>query len=123
MAPYANSDPSLAIRVMYVRFCSSVPPTLIGSLPRKVASSEVARPRSIDAIRSQMRQTSKAPPPMPPYSNGTNSSWMPSPSPDDIRRTISSGNSSRSSSSISSVSGSSRAAKSSIDFSATLSVS
>ena len=47
--------PSLAIRLMYLRFCSSVPPTLIGSLPRNVASSEVASPRSIAAIRSQMR--------------------------------------------------------------------
>ena len=48
---------------------------------------------------------------------------MPSSSPDDIRRTSSSGNSSRSSSSIRSASGSSRAANSSIDVSATLSIS
>src|SRR4051794_10915448 len=60
---------------------------------------------------------------MPPYSKGTKTSWSPSSSPEDIRRTSSSGNSSRSSSSISRESGSSRAAKSSIDFSAAFSMS
>src|SRR3954447_15359642 len=108
---------------MYSRFCSGVPPTRIGSLPSWVASSDVARPRSTLAIRSQTRYTSSAPPPMPPYSNGTNTSCRPSSSPDDIRRTSASGNSSRSSSSISRESGSSRLAKSSIDASAVLSMS
>src|SRR3954447_19583492 len=60
---------------------------------------------------------------MPPYSNGTNTSWIPSSSPEDMRRTSSSGNSSRSSSSISSESGNSRLANSSIDRRAVFSMS
>ena len=51
-------------------FCSGVAPTVMGSLPRNVASTAVAMPRSMRAISSQMQYTSKAPPPMPPNSSG-----------------------------------------------------
>src|SRR4051794_39705733 len=59
---------------------------------------------------------------MPPYSSPTNNSWMPSSSP-HMRRTSSSGNSSRSSSVIRSESGSSRCANSLIDSSVNSSAS
>ena len=55
-------------------FCSGVAPTVIGSLPRKVASTAVAMPRSMRAISSQTQYTSKVPPPMPPNSSGMNRS-------------------------------------------------
>src|ERR1035437_6706320 len=55
-------------------------------------------------------------PPMPPYSSGMNSSWMPSLSGSDICRTMSTGHSSRSSNAISSSSGRRFFAKSRSDF-------
>ena len=66
--------PSSAIRDSQSFFCSGVAPTVIGSLPRNVASTAVATPRSIRAISSQTQYTSKAPPPKPPYSSGMNRS-------------------------------------------------
>ncbi len=55
VAPYANRIPSSAMRPIQRAFWSSVPPTVIGSLPRNVASTEVATPRSMRAMHSQTR--------------------------------------------------------------------
>src|SRR5918995_1561876 len=81
VAPYANSRPSSAMRVSHSFCWSAVAPTAIGSLPRAVASTLVAPPRSMAAIFSQTRHTAKLPPPTPPYYSGTNSRWMPRSSP------------------------------------------
>src|SRR6266545_1626355 len=105
VAPYANRSPSSAIRVSHSFFCSGVAPTVMGSLPRNVANSAVATPRSTRASSSHTRYTSNELPPIPPYSSGTNSNEMPSSSP-LMARTTSSGHSSRSSRSSSTWSGS-----------------
>ena len=55
VAPYAYSAPSSATSPSQRAFCSSVAPTVIGSVPRKVASTLVATPRSIPAITSHTR--------------------------------------------------------------------
>ena len=47
--------PSSAIAPSHFSFCSSVAPTRIGSLPRKVAKMAVARPMSLRAITSHSR--------------------------------------------------------------------
>src|SRR5215469_11973372 len=72
----------------------------MGSLPKNVASTEVATPRSMCAISSQTQYTSKVFPPMPPYSSGTKRSVMPTLSGLHRSWTTSRGHSSFSSSSI-----------------------
>ena len=110
------------MRVSQSFFCSGVAPTVIGSLPRNVASTDVAMPKSIRAISSQTQYTSNAPPPNPPNSSGMNKSWIPSLSGLHMWRTISSGHSSRSSNSRSVSSGRRFFAKSCSDFRLSFSV-
>jgi len=43
------------MRPIQVRFCSGVPPTVMGSVPRNVASTPVAIPRSISAMTDETR--------------------------------------------------------------------
>ena len=50
------------MRPSQIFFCSGVAPTVIGSLPRNVASTAVATPRSIRAISSQMQVDIKGAP-------------------------------------------------------------
>src|SRR5271169_3002629 len=110
------------MRHSQVFFCSGVAPTVMGSLPKNVASTEVAIPRSMRAISSQMQWTSNVPPPMPPNSSGMKSSWMPNLSGLHMSRTISIGHSSRSSRSIRTSSGRRFLANSLRDFKLSFSV-
>ncbi len=75
VTPYATISPSSAILFIYLSFCSGVPPTLIGSIPRHMARNDVAMARSIFASLSETMAISMAPAPSPPYSAGIKIRW------------------------------------------------